>query len=151
MQEVNILNQISTVMITCTFILYLFMARETRKTVAADNMIKLLRYLHEIEFSQARMVVRYQLREKNYKDWTDLEKESVSKVCSSYDLAGFLIRARMINTKQFLKSWGKSICHCYSIMKPFIEDDQGPNLTDDRYWINFIWLHKKANESIPNQ
>ena len=65
----------------------------------------LFRLRHD-KFSVARHLVRTDLYTKDYKDWDTEERKVANKVCASYDQAGMLIAAGILNkaTKEIFLS-----------------------------------------------
>jgi hypothetical protein len=127
-----------------------------RRQIRQQNLTSFF-YLHQFlsnkEYSRAPMVVRNELRNKPYVDWTAKHKQAANDVCASYDQAGILLAARTLDSaseKHFLKSsWGKSICHQYEALSEFLDDRQTPTETGRDFFGHFAELYLKARQHHP--
>ena len=108
------------------------------------------KYLSQEQFSAARKKVRTELYKKDYAEWTEEDREQANRVCASYDQAGILISARVINArtvKGFLSSsWGRSIVDQYEGLTPFLEDLQTPTQKGKEFFQHFTWLYHEAKK-----
>ncbi len=108
------------------------------------------KYLSQEQFSLARKKVRTILFKKPYEEWTEDDKEQANRVCASYDQAGILISAGVINpktTKGFLtSSWGRSIIDQYESLNAFLNDKQTPSQTGKEFFHHFTWLYNQAKK-----
>ena len=108
------------------------------------------KYLSQEQFSIARKKVRTELFKKPYHEWTDQDKEEANRVCASYDQAGILISAGVVNgktAKGFLSSsWGRSIVDQYECLADFLNDKQTPSQTGKEFFHHFTWLYNQAKK-----
>ena len=107
-------------------------------------------YLSQEQFSAARKKVRTELFKKDYVEWTEEDKEQANRVCASYDQAGILISAKVINPKTakgFLNSsWGIRIMDQYECLDKFLSDYQTPTQTGKEFFHHFTWLYEEAKK-----
>jgi hypothetical protein len=109
-----------------------------------QNLFHLTNFLYEADASKARRVVRLELPKIEYEEWSSSQHEAASKVCSSYEYAGTIIRAKLVVEDSFLRSWAVHITESFNILTPFLEDKQTPKYTGFDYWMDFIWLAERA-------
>lgn len=124
------------------------LTREVRAS-SVQSLFYLHQYLAQDTFSHARKVVRTQLCNKPYKDWTNDDRDAANRVCASYDQAGLLMGAGIIPKrvkKLFLaSSWGNSICDQFETLFPFLDDQQTPTLSGRQFFRHFSWLYEEAS------
>jgi hypothetical protein len=113
---------------------------ERREATKSQNFIYLMNYLNDNSRSDARQALRLDLATKPYGNWTADDKRAARVVCASYDLVGTYVRADMVNTSLLFTTWGSAILPAHEWLKPFLDDQQGPNHTGRTYWHNFDWL-----------
>lgn len=123
------------------------LTREVRSS-SVQSLFYLHQYLAQDTFSHARKVVRTQLCNKPYADWTGEDRDAANRVCASYDQAGLLMGTGVIPKRVkrlFLaSSWGNSICDQYESLVPFLDDQQTPTLTGREFFRHFSWLYLEA-------
>ena len=108
------------------------------------------KYLSQEQFSVARKKVRTELFKKDYATWSEDDKEQANRVCASYDQAGILLSAGVVNPKTakgFLSSsWGQSIVDQYESLEPFLNDKQTPTATGKEFFHHFTWIYNQAKK-----
>ncbi len=113
-----------------------------------ESFFHLHEYLSQEQFADARKLVRTELYRKEYALWTEEDKKSANRVCASYDQAGIMLGAGLLNKKtkkEFLKSsWGQSIIDQYNVLLPFLEDQQTPTKTGLDFFKHFVWLYEET-------
>src|SRR5262249_31168440 len=114
LQVIDVLAKIATVIAACGVLIALRQLHAQRTASRTQNMIALVQFLSQKEFSTARRVVRLELSKKtNYDQWTDDDKASAALVCGSFDSAGMLIKLGFARLEDFLYSWRESVHHLY--------------------------------------
>ena len=125
-------QSLATVGIISTFIVYYFQLRKmgqqldvARKAMKTQNALTLINYLQAPDVHEARFKLNLycnaikgqtsQTLHETYKEWA-------SKVCSTYDVAGIIIKLGFVPEELFLDSWGPSIKSCFEISETFITD-----------------------------
>lgn len=75
-------------------------------------------------------------------------QKSANRVCASYDQAGIMLGAGLLNKKtkrEFLRSsWGQSIIDQYNVLQPFLKDMQTPTMTGHDFFKHFVWLYEET-------
>ena len=86
--------------------------------------------------------MRTELFKKDYSEWSEDDKEQANRVCASYDQAGILLSAGVVNPKTakgFLSSsWGQSIVDQYESLEPFVNDKQTPTATGREFFHHLL-------------
>ncbi|SOD94610.1 hypothetical protein SAMN05421508_10454 [Caenispirillum bisanense] len=102
-------------------------------------------YLARDELSAAREAVRCRLSTIPYAAWTDDDKLHASRVCASYDQAGFLMETKVIAPAQaellLRSSWGESVCDQYEALEGFLDARQTPSKTGRAFFVHFGRLY----------
>lgn len=93
-------------------------------------------YVHEFlthpRYFEARRHVRTKMHENtgkfaNLSKWIDQDFEHADIVCATYDQAWLLLKSGAFlndgHRREFLETWGKSICSQYEALQPYIERD----------------------------
>lgn len=115
-----------------------------RDASVAQNILALTNFLQAPEVRAAREIVRVGLAKKPFANWKDKERREASRVCSTYDVAAIIIRMGLVPPTPFVENWGPSICHCYNVTKPLIEEMQKPKNSGPTYWDDFGWLYAEV-------
>jgi hypothetical protein len=115
-----------------------------RDASSAQNILALTNFLQAPEVRTAREVVRVNLAEKPYDNWTQDERREAARVCSTYDVAAIIIRMGLVPREPFVENWGPSIRHCFEVTKPFLEEMQRPENSGPTYWDDFGWLYEEV-------
>jgi len=111
---------------------------------SAQNILALTNFLQAPEVRAARETVRVRLAKKHFKFWTDDERREASRVCSTYDVAGIIIKLGLVPPEPLVENWGPSIRHCYEVTKPLIVEMQKPENSGPTYWDDFGWLYQQV-------
>lgn len=148
-QFLSILAQFATVLTGASiFFAMLQLSREFR-VHNLQSLFYLHQYLSQIELGRSRKRVRTELFDKPYVHWSDEDKQAANSVCASYDQAGILLSAGILDNKtcrSFLSSsWGESICDQYEALKPFLDDKQTPSKIGREFFNHFSWLYRAAS------
>ena len=146
----EIAADIATVATSISLIIAIIQLIREKGNENTASFFYLHKYLSQEQFSIARKKVRTELFKKEYGSWTDDDKEQANRVCASYDQAGILISAGVINpktTKGFLSSsWGRSIVDQYECLDDFLNDLQTPSQTGKEFFHHFTWLYQQAKK-----
>src|SRR5438552_12042568 len=113
-----------------------------RDASRAQNILSVINFLQSEDVRSARTIVRRDLRGKPMAEWDNLEQQAASRVCSTYDIAGILLREGLVPLAPFLDNWGPSIRDCYVVLLPYIRKMQLPEHSGPSYWNDFGWLYK---------
>lgn len=109
-----------------------------------QNILAVINYIQQEQFRLARSVVISNLESKQLQDWTTEDKTAASKVCSSYDVMGILVQAKMIPEDIVFKEWGLSIIRTHKILSDFITSYR-QNM-GETYWDDFPRLALQAEK-----
>ena len=101
---------------------------------AAQNLIDLIEFVEDPKTRAARRIVIEHLTEKPELNCGDKEREAAFWVCATYDVAGILIRNKLVPASPFLMNWGVSIVKCHKALEAFI-NSLGPERWDDFTWL----------------
>lgn len=121
-----------------TLIVYYFLLRATQKATQSQNLLTLINFLQSSELPEDRKILINNF--KTLPDWTPVEKSSAENVCNAYDIAGILIKHKIVPVDIIGENWGASIEMCYEKAFPLIKEvreEQGI-----KRWKNFEWLAK---------
>jgi hypothetical protein len=150
MEYLSILAQIGTALTGFTLIIFVIQLIKEMRNQNFQALFYLHQYLSQDEFSVSRHLSRTKLYKTPYKDWTEIEKKTANKICASYDQAGLLISAGIMNNKTkelFLRSsWGESMCDQYEILKDYLDDKQTPNKRGIEFFCHFSNLYNIARQ-----
>ena len=146
----------STLAAAATFVAYVIqlkvMARQISEASRANvgqTTFSLIQALQDADVRQARHVVgQIELSRKDYNDWTNDEREAVRTTAASYDVAGMLVRAAMVDRQLILANWGASIRAAYAIATPMIAARRR-HFGSATYWDDFEWLAKQDDSLMP--
>jgi hypothetical protein len=104
--------------------------------------------LQSVEIRRARHVVgEIAIAKKDFGQWTDTEYEAVRTASSTYDVAGMLVRAEMVDRSIILSNWGPSIRVTYSVAAPMIAARRR-HFGSETYWDDFEWLAKQTDNLL---
>lgn len=121
--------------------------REDAQTMArTTNLLALAEFLQNSDARAARRHVLHTLASKPYVEWTDADRLEAGRVCSSYDLAGILVRRTLVDKDLVVDNWGPSIFRCYQVLRPHIQEMQTMDRGGSRYWDDFVWLQEEARK-----
>jgi hypothetical protein len=148
---VGVFAQLATVVAAAGVVVSLRGLRETRQLAATSHLITLIGFLSKTELSEARHRVLHSLKDKPLTAWDQEDRAAAKRVCSSYDLAGLLVKNQVINGAVFITSWGESVRHQYLILKPYLDQPVVSTLTGCEYWADFSWLNDEVLKSRRNQ
>ena len=119
---------------------------ESIRSGEAQNFISLIDHLQREDVRKARALVLGELATTDYKSWTIDQKRTASLVPSSYEVAGILVRNRLVIEEAFIGSYGPSIIRCYEVCLPLLQEYRQQMSTGTRYTYmeNFEWLYRVA-------
>ncbi len=142
-----VIQSIIGVTMVVTFLIYFFQLKTMRKSMLGQNSISLINFLQDENTREARRIVLTTLKDKEYINWTADEKESASKVCSTYDVLSILLyQMKLAPTDIFVDNWGPSIKKCYDILEKHIKEMQKPENAGPKYWDDFEKLYKEVTK-----
>ncbi len=124
-------------------ILELWQITKSNKLIA---FLELIKYIQDEKVREARRVLIGELgvKNKDYKKWSEAEKEQVEIACHAYNFAGLMADHNLIKKDFVARGWRDSIIKCWSTAEPKIMDDRkkrGGNFLD-----KFKMLYDKAKE-----
>ncbi len=161
---VAIIQALGTIVITLTLIVYFRQLNvmrdqlpvmrdqlaEMRNASRAQNLLSLVQFLQAPDVRAARKMVRVELPKVPFEQW-DKERDwsFASTVCSSYDVAGIVLREGLVTTHPIVENWGSSIRDCYHTCEPFIKEMR--RTSGENYWDDFEWLCDEAKRYAPKE
>ena len=135
---------IATLFIAFTFVIYYLQLRAMRAASSAQNILSVITYLQEPTVREARRVVRMELKSKPLSEWTDGDKRAASLVQSTYDIAGILIKSRLVPKEVFTENWGGSITDCHAVLAPYLDALRSESSGATPYGAHFVWLRNEV-------
>jgi hypothetical protein len=135
-----------------TFIIYWRMLRSMQHGSTGQSILALIDYLQKQEIRDARGIVLLRLVDKPLGNWTPGDREAAGMVCSSYDVAGILVRRDFVPIELLTDSYAASSLGCFPVTKPFIDELRKSDHARARVstrWSNFEWLHAEASKRYP--
>src|ERR1044071_4242390 len=114
--------------------------QEVRRSTAAQHILSLLSFIESDEIRAATNLVYTTLHKKHFSEWTEDERQAVSKLCSSFSTAGTILQSGLV-PQEPLMGWGPSIRRCYQVLEPYIREMQRPENGGPQYWAGFDWLY----------
>ena len=118
--------------------------QEVRRSTAAQHILSLLSFIESDEIRAATNLVYTTLHKKYFSEWTEDERQAVSKLCSSFSTAGTILQSGLV-PQEPLMGWGPSIRRCYQVLKPYIQEMQRPENAGPQYWAGFDWLYSEID------
>lgn len=123
-----------------------------RDASTGQNILNLLTFIQDERTQDARRIVhdrKETFRQTEWSDLSDKDKRIVSRVCSTYDILGIMLKYQVISTESFgdpfKENWRWSIKECYETLERHILEIQSERHTASKdYWKHFTWLYKKV-------
>jgi hypothetical protein len=145
-----IIQVLTTATLVATFVAFLAQLRTmhqqvevARQSTLAQNTLAVAQYLSQPEIRAGRRHVFRVLGDKPFSKWTDDDRIEAERVCSSYDVAGLIVRAEIASSRIIVENWGASLRRIYRITAPLIQEMRSLS-GDPNYWDDFEWLAKQA-------
>src|SRR6185295_7193026 len=70
--------------------------QEVRRRTAAQHILSLLSFIESDEIRAAMNLVYTTLHKKHFSQWTENERQAVSKLCSSFSTAGTILQSGLV-------------------------------------------------------
>ena len=121
---------------------------EMRRSTAVQHILSLLSFIESDELRASMNLVYTTLHKKHFSEWTEPQRQAVSKLCASFSTAGTILKSGLVPIEPLLEGWEPSIRRCYPILRPYIKDLQLPQNNGPTYWAVFDRLSVLA-ESKP--
>jgi hypothetical protein len=118
--------------------------QEVRRSTSAQHILSLLSFIESDEIRAAMNLVYTTLHKRHFSEWTEDERQAVSKLCSSFSTAGTVLQSGLVPQEPLL-GWGPSILRCYQVLEPYIREMQKPENAGPQYWAGFDWLFGQIN------
>ena len=117
--------------------------QEVRRSTAAQHILSLLSFIESDEIRAAMNLVYTTLHKKHFSQWTEDERQAVSKLCSSFSSAGTILQSGLVPLEPLIVGWEPSIRRCYQVLEPYIREMQKPENAGPQYWAGFDWLYRQ--------
>lgn len=121
----------------------------TRQGANGQNILALANFLQAEDVRTARTLTFRVLVKKHFTTWDEQERREAAKVCSTYGVAGAILKTGVIPSEPFLENWGASIRRSFEILLPLIREMQKPENAGPNYWSTFEWLYLQVKEKYP--
>jgi len=131
----------ASVAIFLTFLVYLRLLAAMKKGTGAQNAIFLIQVLQRSDTREARRRL-LELEKSPYGEWSNEDKAFASDAINPYEIAGILIRQKLVEEDLIVRNWRVSILKSFNAAGPLIHEAR--TAWDPRYWKNFEWLAGKA-------
>jgi len=131
--------------IVITAIFAAFQLIEASKSRKANIFMNIAQFLQREHIREARgTLIKTSRREKDFNKWTDEEKGSAEQACSTYNVAGIMVKRNLIEPDFVVKEWNDSIIKCWEAAQPMVEEYR--KTRGRTFWNDFEELYKKAKE-----
>lgn len=130
--------------ILATFWIYYFQLRAMREASKGQNLLSVTSYLQQSEVREARTYAITVLKQKEYSNWSEDDRQKASLVCSTYDVAAIFVKYGLYDKNLFLETYGPSLSQCYEAVKPFCDEIRSPEAAGKKYWDDFVELAQVA-------
>src|SRR5438270_5619613 len=114
--------------------------QEVRRSTSVQHILSLLSFIESDEIRAALNLVYTTLHKKHFSQWTEDERQAVSKLCSSFSTAGTILQSGLVPIEPMIVGWETSIRRCYQVLEPYIREMQRPENAGPQYWAGFDWL-----------
>ena len=123
---------------------------EMRRSTAVQHILSLLSFIESDELRTAMNLVYTTLHKKHFSQWTEPERQAVSKLCASFSTAGTILKSGLVPIEPLLEGWEPSIRRCYQVLGPYIREMQKPENAGPQYWASIDWLHDQIQRTDKN-
>jgi hypothetical protein len=119
--------------------------QEVRRSTAAQHVLSLLSFIESDEIRAATNLVYTTLHKKHFSQWTEDERQAVSKLGSSFTTAGTILQSGLVPIEPLIVGWETSIRRCYQVLEPYMREMQKPENAGPQYWDGFEWLYRQID------
>jgi hypothetical protein len=119
--------------------------QEVRRSTSVQHILSLLSFIESDEIRAALNLVYTTLHKKHFSQWTEDERQAVSKLCSSFSTAGTILQSGLVPIEPMIVGWEMSIRRCYQVLEPYIREMQRPENAGPQYWAGFDWLYRQID------
>ena len=119
--------------------------QEVRRSTAAQHVLSLLSFIESDEIRAAVNLVYTTLHKKHFSQWTEDERQAVSKLGSSFTTAGTILQSGLMPVEPLIMGWEPSIRRCYQVLEPYMREMQKPENAGPQYWEGFEWLYRQID------
>jgi len=113
-----------------------------KQTSDSQNLIDVINFLQDEDTRKSRKHVFTQLKNKPQIKWTTADFSHAQKVCTTYDIAGRLMKEKFVDSDVLVDGWRYSIIKSHKILERYLSK---MNKQDPGYWSGFEWLYKKTS------
>jgi hypothetical protein len=114
---------------------------EVRRSTTVQHILSLLSFIESDEIRTAMNLVYTTLHKKHFSQWTEPERQAVSKLCASFSTAGTILQSGLVPIGPLIEGWEPGIRRCYQVLGPYIREMQKPENAGPQYWSGFDWLY----------
>ena len=119
--------------------------QEVRRSTVTQHILSLLSFIESDEIRAALNLVYTTLHKKHFSQWTEDERQAVSKLGSSFATAGTILQSGLVPIEPLIVGWETSIRRCYQVLEPFMREMQKPENGGPQYWDGFEWLYRQID------
>ena len=120
---------------------------EMRRSTAVQHILSLLSFIESDELRTAMNLVYTTLHKKHFSQWTEPERQAVSKLCASFSTAGTILKSGLVPIGPLLEGWEPGIRRCYQVLGPYVREMQKPENAGPQYWSGFDWLYAQIQST----
>jgi len=120
---------------------------EMRRSTAVQHILSLLSFIESDELRTAMNLVYTTLHKKHFSQWTEPERQAVSKLCASFSTAGTILQSGLVPIGPLLEGWEPGIRRCYQVLGPYVREMQKPENAGPQYWSGFDWLYAQIQST----
>lgn len=144
----DLIEMVSTLALLATIGVMIWQNVIARRASQSANVMELVKFLQEEDNREARDIVYRICRDVDL-DTLMADPQQVwaaTKVCTTYDVTGLLLRTGFARRSIFLDGWSASIIDCYRILEPFIRLRR--EQINPAFWHDFSWLYQQTNHYL---
>jgi hypothetical protein len=119
--------------------------QEVRRSTVTQHILSLLSFIESDEIRAATNLVYTTLHKKHFSQWTEDERQAVSKLGTSFSTAGTILQSGLVPIEPLIVGWETSIRRCYQVLEPYLREMQKPENAGPQYWDGFEWLYRQID------
>jgi len=139
---------LTLLVLSITAFFALFHLIEISRARRSTAFLELYKYLQQEYVREARgTLIKLGKKKREYKDWKYYEEKDAEIACHTYDLAGIMVRKKLIEEDLVVNPRLYSITQCWDGAKKWIEEKLREKQKRGKdFWAGFEFLYNRATE-----